>query len=159
MTMTPEEIHRLWRGDVIRYSHNPDPKLRNSGDTNHLHSYRMALLGMTIFGPDVWTRRDFEQAIAHDIGESWYGDPSHEAKRDPAIKAAHDAAERRVLIQHNLPTGCSERVALMDRLDACLWCREHSPDTYAAQEWRDARHSVILEARRLGVGEIVEGMV
>lgn len=148
-------IYRLWLAEVNRWHHSTDHKLRNSGDTIQAHQCRVAQLLDGIF-PD-WTRDEMRQAIWHDTPESWTGDPSYLAKRQPVIKDAHDWAETDVALRYDLPADCSPRVKLCDGVDCILFAASRGVDM-GRDGWPEHIAAVKGLAIGLGVGTTVEGL-
>lgn len=157
--MTPDKIHRIWRGDVRRWHHSQHWQLRESGDTIHRHQWAVGMLGLMLFGDD-WTQDDRDAALLHDVTESWTGDPSYEAKRtSDAIHKAHYIAETTTAHRLGLPIGVSDRVKLCDGIDCLLWCKERCPDVYELPEWKEHRRVVLELSEALGVADELETML
>ena len=154
--MTPATILRIWRGDVARWHHHPDWRLRESGDTIHKHSARMGQLGWALFA-DRWTVEDRDACLFHDTPESWYGDVSYMAKKSPIIKDAHTWAETSKALDLGIPETYSMRVKLCDGVDCLTWAADRG--VYMGRgEWPDHIASVKSLAFALDVGEAVSAI-
>lgn len=154
--MTTPDILRVWQAECLRWHHNTDHRLRNSGDGIQAHQARVAQLLALIF-PDC-TKEELLEAIFHDVPESWTGDVSYSAKRIEVIRSAHDWAESDTALRLGLPATCSERVKLCDGIDAILWCASRARDILDGNGWPDHIFSVKRQAWALNVGPIVEGI-
>jgi hypothetical protein len=151
--MTPTIIFRIWRGDVLRWHHHPDWRLRESGDTVHKHSARMGQMGWGVFG-DRWTVEDRDACLFHDTPESWYGDVSYMAKKSPVIRDAHNWAEVDKALELGIPATYSPRVKLCDGVDCLLWAASRGVNM-GIGEWPNHIASVKALAFELQVGEAV----
>lgn len=156
MTYTPPS------GDVTRWHHHADDRLRLSGDTINKHQLRCVDLLVEIFpNPSQQLK---EATRYHDEHERWAGDPSHTAKiRFRALALVHKDIEAEINQEKGIPTVTHEldkmRISLVDRLDPYLWMLKHAPDLAGQEEWRTARASIITEASWLKVLENVEGIL
>lgn len=155
--MTPATIYRVWQGNVMRWHHNPDYRLRNSGDCNQAHQCRTGQLLAMLF-PDA-TADEFRQALLHDVPESWTGDPSYDAKKMEVVKSAHDWAETDTALRLGLPAEKSPCVDLCDNLDAILFAASRAPDLMKRADWQAHIHATIENAIFLGVGVKVSNIL
>ena len=147
---------------VNRWHSNPDPRLRNSGDTIDAHQRRVtdmcqsaaAWLRLPLIGSDL-----LRAALHHDEAERVLGDmPGPVKEAFPALTAAYAKAELSVLTDMGYTWTLTWQEAailhLCDKLDAYEWAvRCDAADT---DEWRDALDNRREEARALGMGEWLE---
>jgi len=141
-------------GHVNRWHTNDDHALRNSQDTNHQHSARVALLLLHLW-PDA-PREAIIAALHHDLPEKYTGDVSRETKQDDVLLAEllHQA-DKRWHIEHGTqqcPPEWVSELKLCDVLDAVLWAWSVNPDLMARMDWTECREWCIDEAKDLGVG-------
>lgn len=135
---------------VNRWHHDPDPALRNSGDTIERH--QRAVLGLVLdLAPRIGLPlhdSDLPNAARwHDEGERMTGDISRAAKqRFPALASALAEAESEALAAlapPGYPWSLSEReaalLALCDAAEAWLWAASHT-DTDVPRWIDDWRH-------------------
>lgn len=155
--MTPATIYRIWQGNVTRWHHNTDHRLRNSGDCNQAHQCRTGQILAMLF-PDA-TADEFRQALLHDVPESWTGDPSYDAKKMEVVKSAHDWAETDTALRLGLPDYVSPRVKLCDNLDAILFAASRASDILYGQGWPEHIAATRRDAWALGVGPEVDGIL
>jgi len=93
-------------------------------------------------------------AECHDEAEKMIGDMPYPAKRDfPALATVYEMAERQVMRGMGLPMPehgiDSDKIKLVDRIDAYRWMMLHAPRLEADQEWEDALARIIGLANRL----------
>lgn len=155
--MTPATIHRIWIGNVARFHHNTDHRLRNGGDCTQSHQCRVAQLLALIFADA--TAEELRQAVLHDVAESWTGDVSYTAKQIEVIRSAHDWAETDINLRHGLPDYVSPRVKLCDNLDAILFAASRASDILYGQGWPEHIAATRRDAWALGVGPEVDGIL
>jgi len=158
--MSVEVVKELWAsGFVNRWHSNPDPRLRNSGDTTAAHSQRVATLVALLTAAKL---DDVLAALWHDAPEVFVGDAPGPAKRAfPNLQAALDHADEvwwKALGWERAPR-TDGIVALCDKLDAYLFVRDVAPDRIFSGEWTSARHWLEARADTLGVGDVVRGLV
>lgn len=142
--------------DVNRWHQNPDPALRNSGDTVNKHQRRVqalchslaARIGHVLDGSDL-----LFAARYHDEAEKVLGDMPAPAKaRFTALAAAYAKAELQVLNQFGLNWNLSrieaDMLDLCDKLDAYTWARRYTDVT--TEEWHEARAKLDRTALKIG---------
>ena len=140
---------------VARWHQNPDPRLRESGDTIDTHQRRVAALclslaarmGLPMTGSDLP-----HAALHHDEAERVLGDMPGPAKAAfPRLAAAYEEAEREVLARMGLRwtlTAAETRVLkLCDRLDAWQWAMRCD---VTGEEWDTACAEIQRQAWSLG---------
>jgi len=138
--------------DVNRWHANACPELRNSGDTISAHQKRCGALIRQLW-PDA-SDELVRMAECHDEAEKMIGDMPYPAKRDfPALATVYEMAERQVMRGMGLPMPehgiDSDKIKLVDRIDAYRWMMLHAPRLEADQEWEDALARIIGLANRL----------
>jgi 5'-deoxynucleotidase YfbR-like HD superfamily hydrolase len=119
--------------DINRWHSNPDPRLRNSGDTVSAHHKRVASLCQSLAAwiGHVLTDSDLlHAALNHDAAEAVIGDMPAPAKaRFPALALEYALAEKAVLAEMGLYWTLTnyeaEMLHLCDKLDAFIWARNH----------------------------------
>ena len=135
-------IYEIWdAGNVNRWHANKYPQLRNSQDTVHAHSARVALLMQSLF------KADPTDGLVHDLPEKKLGDIPYGAPKGPHYAEAEEAW----FDAHNIYTLPTPQLHFCDRLDALLWALQHVPNLLRDPEWDDAYHSLIAQASELGV--------
>ncbi len=157
--MTPPTTWQA--GHVSRWHTNQHHVLRNSHDTNHQHSARVALLLWHLW-PDC-PRDAILYALGHDLAESVTGDMSGETKRaNSDISARLSAIETAWMCHAGFPLIDQywiDRVKLCDMLDAILWAWSVDPALMDREDWQKQIDDTITYAYGLGRGIQVEEMI
>lgn len=139
---------------VLRWHQNPDPRLRNSGDTICEHQRRVALMCHSLAAAMRHPLHESELIYAarhHDEAERVLGDmPGPVKERFPALAAAYAKAELQVLTEMGLTWNLTRTedamLRLCDRLDAYLWAQRCG---VTGPEWTEARRKIDRMARAL----------
>ena len=156
--MKPDTI--LWKsGCVKRWHCNLDRELRESGDTTASHQWRCAMLLMMLH--PLPSAHLLGCVLTHDVPEIVTGDIPAPAKIGVMgeVLAVSDAqvAESFGL---PIPTDKDTRwLALVDRLDAYMWAREHAPYVLKTSEWMSTYAGILALSEALGVREKVEALM
>lgn len=146
-------IKTMWQsGAVNRWHTNPDPRLRNSGDTTAAHQWRVATLVM-LLSPDA-DAATLRAALWHDAPECFTGDVPYEAKKEWWVSTARaeEAWWDDIGLEEPDVPGI---VKLADTLDHLLFCKSVAPDLLARPDWRAHAEHVIGWADTLGVHDAV----
>ena len=142
-------------GHVNRWHTNDCHALRNSQDTNHQHSARVALL-LWHFWPDV-DAQTLLVALMHDLPEKVTGDVSGETKRiNPVVSGALGALEGFWHEQNGTLTNGDPGVKFWDKLAAIIWAWSVDPALMQRNDWQDAVDSLCWMAYELGVYDKLE---
>lgn len=145
-------------GHVNRWHTNDCHALRNSQDTNHQHSARVALL-LWHFWPDV-DAQTLLVALMHDLPEKVTGDVSGETKRiNPVVSGALGALEGFWHEQNGTLTNGDPRVKFCDKLDAIIWAWSIDPTLMQREDWQDAVDNLRVMAYELGVSDKLEAII
>jgi len=127
-------IKQVWRSGLVRRWHS-NPDMASTGQTNAHHQWGCAVLAMHLFADDLDLLR---AAILHDVAEVNLGDVSGLAKRhDADLKFAIDAAEAKNGKRLGVDYIASDRLKLIDMLDAYLWVKHHKPEILTGDGWPD----------------------
>lgn len=150
-------------GSVQRWHMNP--AMARSGQTNADHQGRCVLLLLALHPapPPPLIRA----LAAHDVGEFGAGDLSYDFKRaQPEFAAQHAAFEaqsREGLCGPDPELTLDEArwLKLIDRLEAACWVLVSNPGEYdrAASGWARAEVALLYDARQLGCGDAVHGLL
>lgn len=156
---TPSQVIAQWRGNVLRWHSSPVWQLRESGDTTQAHAKRCASLYLALW-PDC-TVAELAAVLAHDDGESGVGDIAWKAKRQhPELKAAADLAESARLTELGLELHPNtERLALVDGIDALLWAQSRAPHILTEPDFVSHILAVQVMEYRLGLRPRVTGIL
>ncbi len=153
MTPTSQAL-RLWRGDVRRWHHNEDRRLRNCGDTIHMHGYRCLILLRHLY-PDAPLDLVWATAL-HDAAETLTGDPSWSAKQAyPELAWKYKDAEGQAERDLGVDVIRSLWVKLVDGLDAYMTMMDVAPDLMLKPDWQEHWRAIEALARDLGVSDEV----
>lgn len=153
---------------VLRWHQNPDPRLRNSGDTICEHQRRVASMCHSLAAAIGWPLHDSDLIYAaqhHDEAERVLGDmPGPVKKQFPALAAAYAEAESQVLtdmgLTWNLTITEDGMLRLCDRLDAYLWakrCGVSGPEWSKAKGMIDGMAYILGQAAQDWVARQVQG--
>lgn len=143
-------IKEVWRSGLVRRWHS-NPDLAATAQTNAHHQWGCAVLAVHLFPDD---HELLKAAILHDVAEVNLGDISGLAKRNtPALKAALDAAESSNARLLGVSYEASDRLKLVDMLDAYLWAKHHRPDLLNDNGWPDQVRKLIGMAVAEGVSD------
>lgn len=127
-------IHEVWRSGLVRRWHS-NPDMASTGQTNAQHQWGCAVLAAHLFPEDNQVLR---AAILHDVAEVNIGDVSGLAKYQNAeLKAAIDDAEERNASDLGVSYVSSNKLKLIDMLDAYLWVKHHNPKILQGYGWPD----------------------
>ncbi len=149
-------ITETWRSGFVRRWHS-NPDLAATGQTNAHHQWGCAVLATHLFPGDHDLLR---AAILHDVAEVNLGDISGLAKRKtPALKAALDQAEFDNANRLGIEYTSSDRLKLVDMLDAYLWAKHHRPDIHDGHGWPDQMRKMTALATALGVSNNVRSII
>lgn len=155
--MTPDII--LWKsGCVRRWHNNIDKALRESGDDTASHQWRCAMLLMMLH--PLPSAHLLACVLTHDVPEIVTGDMPGPMKTG-ALAALMASAEVQVAEGFALPIPQERDVqwlALVDKLDAYLWVREHCRYVLNTSGWMDAYAGILGLSEALGVREKVEAL-
>jgi hypothetical protein len=163
MTNTAERLGRVFAsGFVQRYSTNPS--MAWAGQTNGHHQWGVAVLLLGLFGDRVNLAAVWE-ALHHDTGEVGVCDMSLPAKqkyRSAAFVVADAEANERV--EMGVPKAvltCEEAdmLKLCDRLESLLFARVRTPWVLMGGGWPELQDAVLRDAERLGVFDVVAGLL
>ena len=151
----------LWNaGHVNRWHTNPCHALRNSQDTVHAHSARVALILWQLW-PDS-TREDILAALHHDLGESVTGDVSRMAKREmPSLGRLLDSIETGFANKHGLQQVARwDRIKLADDIDAFMWAASVPGSmVWIDADWIEFYRDIMSRADGMRVGDKVRDML
>ena len=97
-------------------------------------------------------------ALTHDDGEHAFADVAGPDKRnmDPALLAAVERimTEARVGLWGDDPDLTDierDRLDFADKLDALMWVAHHRPERLKTTDWESTHHTLMVQARALGV--------
>lgn len=142
-------------GHVARWHTNDSHALRNSQDTNHQHSARVALL-LWHFWPDV-DAKTLLVALMHDLPEKVSGDVSGWTKRhEPVLRGCLGVIERFWHERNGTLTSDDPRVTFCDKLDAVFWAWSVDPSLMQREDWQEAVDNLRAMAVDLGVSDALE---
>ena len=142
-------------GHVNRWHTNDSHALRNSHDSNHQHSARVALLIMHLF-PDADIQL-IKAAPHHDLPEKKTGDMSGETKREiPELANILETAEADWHFANGTVITKDPRLKLCDSIDAILWAWSVDPALMARDDWQRHIQQVLTSAGALGVRDQVK---
>jgi hypothetical protein len=151
----------IWRASFVnRWHMNPD--MAHISDPICGHQGRCALLIMALF-PD-HSADLLRAAIVHDLGESIVGDVSAPQKEKGAKwLQLHAISEQSALddmgMQIELGSKDSQRLRLVDKLDAYLFAKLRAPQIMGQAGWLSDAGWLDGAASALNVGPIVNAMV
>jgi 5'-deoxynucleotidase YfbR-like HD superfamily hydrolase len=94
--------------------------------------------------------------VTHDLGEYVTGDVPYGSPNKDS-NAELDALEDMGMLYPLCPED-SDKLKLLDLLDAYLWARHHAPFAMVSHEWIDHREKVLELADKLGVSLRMFGM-
>ena len=151
MTLTSEQFYAA---DVSRWHASVVPELRDCGDTIQSHQQRCLWYVERLVGSPSQSLLDATRW--HDQPEVILGDMPYTTKRDhPALSAAWDVAEQRVIAQYDVPQpqGQQQRdmIKLVDRIDAYNTMRLYAPRLTDNDDWTFARWWIMDRAEAMGV--------
>jgi hypothetical protein len=110
-----------------------NPHLNQSGQTLGHHGAAAAILAHALWPGDaelLWA------CIAHDLGESVTGDvPSPAKQGNPELALMLTSIEAAALDAMGIRHQPSDRLDLVDRLEAYLWMMHHAPSQRLTPEW------------------------
>jgi hypothetical protein len=160
MTHFAEVTVAQWRGDVKRWHAHQNPKLRDAGDTIHMHSLRCCLLLMRL-NPD-FTKDMLAACIMHDAAETITGDIPYGAKQGGRL--AQSLAWAESIANTELETPLADRksrewIKLVDRIDPYLIALQHAPKELECDEWAWAFNDIYNAAKSLGVLGAVQEII
>lgn len=146
----------IWTaGHVNRWHTNDCHALRNSQDTNHQHSARVALL-LWHFWPDV-DAQTLVIALTHDLPEKVTGDVPGVIKSErPVLTSYLEALEAHCHADIGTPYGCDARIKFCDKLDAVLWAWSVDPPLMERDDWQGGIDSLRDMAYELGISDKLE---
>lgn len=132
MEINQMNVKEVWKSGIVRRWHsNPDMACTNQN--NGHHSWGCAVLALHLF-PD-----DYEllkAAIIHDVAEVNIGDVSGLAKHLNAdLKEAIDNAERLNQDILGVDYTSSDKLKIVDMLDAYLWVKHCNPEILKKDGW------------------------
>jgi hypothetical protein len=150
---------KIWTaGHVARWHTNDCHALRNSNDTNHQHSARVALL-LWHFWPDI-DARTLLAALMHDLPEKQTGDMSGKTKREnPVLRGCLDFVEYKWHERNGTYASDDPRLKFCDRLDAALWAWSIDPALMGRDDWKKQVDNLLDMAYELGVSDELEVML
>jgi hypothetical protein len=159
MTHFAEVTVAQWRGDVNRWHAHQNPKLRDAGDTIHMHSLRCSLLLMRL-NPH-YTREQLAACIMHDAAETITGDPPAPAKSDGRMREAYEWAEKEANEKLEAPTydGDYSWIRLVDLLDRHMVVIQRAPNELKKPECKEDLCEIVNTALRLRVLNKVQEII
>lgn len=126
------DITEVWRSGLVRRWHS-NPDLAATSQTNGHHSWGCAVLAVHFFPDD---QELIKAAILHDVAEVNIGDVSGLAKHlSPKLKDAIDDAECANADLLGVSYKKSQRLKLIDMLDAYLWAKHFNPKILKGSGW------------------------
>jgi hypothetical protein len=124
--------HDAYLATMVRRWH-VNPHINQSGQTLGHHGAAAAVLAHALWPGDaelLWA------CIAHDLGESVTGDVPSPAKQDnPELALMLVSIEAAALDAMGIRYQPSDRLDLVDRLEAYLWMMHHAPAQRLTPEW------------------------
>jgi len=137
------KIKQIWRSGLVRRWHS-NPDMASTVQTNAHHQWGCAVLAMHLFADDLDLLRS---AILHDVAEVDIGDVSGLAKsKDSDLKTAMDVAEDKNAERLGVDYIASDRLKLIDMLDAYLWVKHHKPEILTGDGWPEQIHAMRMLA-------------
>ena len=141
-------IHEVWRSGLVRRWHS-NPDMASTGQTNAQHQWGCAVLAAHLFPDD---HQVLLAAILHDVSEVNIGDVSGLAKYQNAeLKAAIDDAEERNASDLGVSYVSSNKLKLIDMLEAYLWVKHHNKSILVGSGWPAQLSRMQLIAKSLCV--------
>lgn len=142
------DIKEVWRSGMVRRWHS-NPDLAHTAQPNGHHQWGCAVLALHLWPED---HDLLKAAILHDVAEVNVGDVSGLAKRESYnLKTAIDTVEQMNADRLGVSYVKSDRLKLVDMLEAFIWAKHHAPFLMAKQDWRDQRECMIEAATDLHV--------
>ena len=150
-------LHDIWRSGFVRRWHS-NPDMAHTSQTNAQHQWGCAVLAHRLFPGDYEL---LVSALLHDVGEVGVGDVSGPAKwKFPDLKAASEDAEADMFASLGLDVPVkTQRLRLVDMIEAYLWARHHMPSIMGRYGWPEMLDGIYGLSGRLGVSYEVHDLM
>ncbi len=147
------DLMPAWRAAHVRRWHmNAD--LAHTQDPTGFHAGRAAILAMKLWPGDY---EFVAKVLIHDQGEDGVGDVASPVKQaNPDIQKMLDLKEAESILRQGLPLFLfderdTERLAIVDKLDAVLWAHLNKPSVLSRAGWQKDMHTIRTLAKDHGV--------